>query len=123
MRLKAFELLIDRRNDVLKLVENRIQYYRRVLNELNSSEQGDQSEIVLDFCRSQFHDTLILYHQAKGVAFGALADVMLETYWAVCNELSIKQGGTKEEVAVICRGDSTVWQCSLVQRTGEFRQK
>jgi len=37
-------------------------------------------------CQAGFHDALILFHRAKGVALGPLADTLIETYWSVSQE-------------------------------------
>ncbi|MFZ2149327.1 MAG: hypothetical protein WAV28_19115 [Sedimentisphaerales bacterium] len=81
LRLKAFELLLSRRSELLKAIEERIEFYREVIMELDSGK--DECPHLDRFCRTEFHEGLILYHRAKGVALGPLADALIETYWAV----------------------------------------
>jgi len=84
LRLKAFELLLSRRTDLLKAIEKRIEFYREVIIELDSGQ--DERSYLTRFSRTEFHEALILYHRAKGVALGPLADTLIETYWAINKE-------------------------------------
>lgn len=99
MRLKAFELLLERRNELLRAVEDRIEFYRKVLAELKTEKDGPNLE---RFCHTNFHESLILFHRAKGVALGPLADTLIDTYWSSSQEL-ITSPPTKEEITDIIK--------------------
>ena len=93
MRLKAFELLLERRNELLRTVEERIEFYRKVLAELKTEQEGPNLD---RFNHTYFHDSLILFHRAKGVALGPTADILIKSYWTVSQELMVSHP-TKEE--------------------------
>ncbi|SRR6266404_144847 len=94
LRVKAFELLLDRRSEVLTAIEERIEFYRKVLIEIEAnSEEGSNLE---RFKRTHIHEPLILYHRARGVALGPLADFLIQGYWEVSTEIFM--GTTKEEL-------------------------
>lgn len=97
LRLKSFELLLNRRNDVLKLVEMRMAFYRLVLNDLDTEPPNLKSETCKLFLNNSFHDTLILYHKAKGVCLGPVAELFINSYWKTCAEAAFKGDVTPAE--------------------------
>jgi hypothetical protein len=88
IRLKAFELMLERRTDVLTKIEKQMEAYRSVLKELES--RPAERPAFEQFSQSEFHHALMLFHQAKGVGFGPTADTMMDTFFSVHSELFLK---------------------------------
>lgn len=84
LRLKAFELLLQRRTEVLKSIEERMRIYHEVSEQLQQADVDHP--VVTTFCTTEFHFGLTLYHRAKGMAIGPNADLLLENYWSVHTE-------------------------------------
>jgi len=101
MRLKAFELLLERRQKLLEAVEDRIKFYRIVLAELE--ENPESTPNIKIFTSNEFHDSLMLFHRAKGVALGPLADILIETYWTIGHEGLGRSLGKDETIGMIQR--------------------
>lgn len=106
IRLKALELLLERRQELLKTVEERIELYRNVLAEL--AETTDSKQNIKLFTGNEFHDSMMLYHRAKGIALGPVADSLIETYWAIGHESLGRSMGKDEAVAMLQRKINTL---------------
>lgn len=91
LRLKAFEMLIARREQVLGRVEETI----KQLQEIRISPT---TESLRSFSATCFHDLIILNQQIAGCNFGAMVDVLRATYFQVGQELVVGKLVTEEEL-------------------------
>lgn len=94
LRLKAFELLYERRQSVLNDVEK----YLGVLYTLIRVEQIANNESVHKFASEHFHESHILFHKVKGAQFGELVDGMADAFLSVANEAITPNGSMSEEM-------------------------
>ncbi|WP_338508251.1 hypothetical protein [Pseudomonas poae] len=80
LRLKTFEMLIERRNSVLVDIE-------KFIGELygaNFEFVGDEVPVASrKYSREYFHEGLILMHKIKGSNFGSSVDVLNNTFWQI----------------------------------------
>ncbi len=83
MRLKAFELFLNRRESVLSDIEKFIEKLFIIQNELHSNSD---TLIFNKYKKEFFYEGLILYHKVKGANLGGPVDRFIETFWAIINE-------------------------------------
>lgn len=67
LRLKSFELLLKRREEVLSDMENEIKKLQQVVFEIN--KEGEKLNLER-FQKDYFHNGIILYHKVSGANFG-----------------------------------------------------
>jgi hypothetical protein len=80
LRLKTFEMLIDRRNSVLVDIEKFISELYRA----NLEFVCDEIPMVsTKYSREYFHEGMILMHKIKGSNFGSSVDVLNSTFWQI----------------------------------------
>ncbi|WP_447903767.1 hypothetical protein [Pseudomonas serbica] len=80
LRLKTFELLIERRNSVLIDIEKFIGELYKANDEITNNEMSAASK---KYSREYFHEGLMLMHKIKGANFGSSVDVLNNTFWHV----------------------------------------
>lgn len=80
LRLKTFELLIERRSSVLIDIEKFIGELYMTNDEITSGEMSAASK---KYSREYFHEGLMLMHKIKGANFGSSVDVLNNTFWQV----------------------------------------
>jgi len=83
LRLKAFELFLNRRYEALKDVESYIKRLYAIRAEISSPTKRPETEKYLAECS---HEGLILYHKIKGCNFGWPEDPFIETFYAIVKE-------------------------------------
>lgn len=93
LRLRAFEIFLGRRDSVLSDTEKYIQKLYLVRDVFESDISGRDTNKHI---RELNHDGLVLYHKAKGGNFGALADVLLDTFFHCLQEPPINRALGKD---------------------------
>ncbi|MDD0967932.1 MULTISPECIES: hypothetical protein [Pseudomonas] len=80
LRLKTFEMLVERRNAVLLDIEKFI----GELYDANYEAVGEEVTLASKkYSREYFHEALILMHKIKGANFGSSVDVLNKTFWQI----------------------------------------
>ncbi|MCM3032945.1 MULTISPECIES: hypothetical protein [Bacilli] len=82
LRLKSYELLLKRREEVLSDIEKEIEK----LQTINLELKGETSPTFERYGSDYFQNGLILYHKMKGANFGETAGYLIETYYHINNE-------------------------------------
>ncbi len=80
LRLKTFELLIDRRKSVLIDIEKFISELYETRAEFENPATTKASE---KYAREYFHQGMILMHKIKGANFGSTVDTLTDTFWQI----------------------------------------
>lgn len=94
LRLKSFELLHERRQEVLRDMEGFLKFLYEVASEKNKNKS---SEITEKYKNEYFHQGLILFHKVKGANFGELSENLAQTFFSIIQEPSLKEGVFSEE--------------------------
>lgn len=83
LRIKSFELLLERREAVLQDMEKEIEKMQNIIYEFDSDEG------MVRFRRyfmDHSHNGLILYHKIKGANFGRNSKSLVEAYYSLYTE-------------------------------------
>ncbi|MEK4671544.1 hypothetical protein [Niallia sp. FSL R7-0271] len=95
LRLKSYELLLKRREEVLSDIEKEIEK----LQTINLEIEGNTTSPTFErYGRDYFQNGLILYHKMKGANFGKTAGYLIESYYHINNEKIGVNNITKEEL-------------------------
>ncbi len=83
LRLRAFELFLNRRYEALNDIEYYIKRLYAIKEELKSKEENQETQ---KYMIEYSHEGLMLYHKLKGCNFGWPEDPFIETFYAIVNE-------------------------------------
>jgi hypothetical protein len=95
LRLKSFELLLKRREEILNDIEKEIELLQLIKVELKTQDERPHLD---RFLSDYFHNGLILFHKMKGANFGGVSKHLIATYWSISNELITKNNMTESEI-------------------------
>ena len=86
LKLKAFELFLNRRYETLKDIEDYIMRLYAIKEESKSKKSHQELE---KYIIQYSHAGLILYHKVKGCNFGWPEDPFVETFYLIIKEPTI----------------------------------
>ncbi|SLK12945.1 MULTISPECIES: hypothetical protein [unclassified Paenibacillus] len=85
MKLKAFEIFLKRREDVLSDIEKYLEMLHQVKLEIDL-DNDEKKPNLTKFSTEYFHGGLILFHKIKGANFGELSNILASNFWTLINE-------------------------------------
>lgn len=94
LRLKTFELLTERRDTVLKDIEEFIEKLYTANFELTNKEELSESK---KYSIEYFHEGLILMHKINGANFGSSTKTLNSTFWKLITEPEINKNTISKE--------------------------
>ena len=83
LRLRAFELFLNRRDSILANTEK---FISQLYEARMAIDNGASEILAYKYIREFNYEGLILYHKAKGANFGETANVLLETFLHILQE-------------------------------------
>ncbi|CAH0186672.1 hypothetical protein [Peribacillus simplex] len=95
LRLKSFELLLKRREEVLHDMEKAIEKFYLIRYELLSPDES-QKQTWEKYSRDFYHENIVLYHKIKGANFGKTSFSLLEKFYQVTFEAAYIRSRTEE---------------------------
>ena len=94
MRIKSFEILYIRQQEILKDIESFITklYEVKLITKSNVDHES-----IEKYLNEYFHEGLMLHHKIKGANFGEATDLMSKTFFSIIMEPSSKQEAMSKE--------------------------